>query len=501
MKLFVFAAASALLALTGCGKKASPDLAFCSPDDAVVMHLRLSDALATDAGKGFLALAKTQTDLAEIEQEFGLKLDQIETITMSVSSLPDEDPENPRILVRTKADFAIQKLFPTMEHEAVKVPGFADAFITRRRLLIQVDPRRFLFMPDERRDPAELKFAFPKTGPLDPALAAINAGDSHLVLGFNPKALEAERMRGPKDLWGELFENGRVPVVELKAGRDLRASVSVFARDADDAAAAGQALAERWGRPSEKVADEFRAGRLLNAFWEMMGGAKVTGSGKSRRFEATVPLDLIGIADGPESGVGTLQHAAAMKNLKQIGRGVVEYYDRNDGPPGIGVVPAGKTRPNLSWRVAILPYIGEGELYKQFKLDEPWDGDHNKKLIPNMPKLFAIPSSDEAVAEAGKTYYRLFDIGVTKLVQIVDGTSNTIAVVEAAEAVEWTKPEGLDPKAKDLHALIRWGWGGGTAANVVMYDGNPKVLRKKISAQTLGDAITPDEGNPLGDDF
>ena len=33
----------------------------------------------------------------------------------------------------------------------------------------------------------------------------------------------------------------------------------------------------------------------------------------------------------------------------------------------------------LSWRVALLPYVGEGKLYAEFKLDEPWDSAHNKK--------------------------------------------------------------------------------------------------------------------------
>jgi hypothetical protein len=45
----------------------------------------------------------------------------------------------------------------------------------------------------------------------------------------------------------------------------------------------------------------------------------------------------------------------------------------------------------LSWRVRMLPYLDEQELYEQFKLDEPWDSDHNKQLIEKMPRLFASP--------------------------------------------------------------------------------------------------------------
>src|SRR5688500_14843053 len=45
--------------------------------------------------------------------------------------------------------------------------------------------------------------------------------------------------------------------------------------------------------------------------------------------------------------------------------------------------------PLLSWRVQILPFAEQEALYKQFKLDEPWDSEHNKKLIGRMPALYA----------------------------------------------------------------------------------------------------------------
>src|SRR5262249_39482337 len=51
-------------------------------------------------------------------------------------------------------------------------------------------------------------------------------------------------------------------------------------------------------------------------------------------------------------------------------------------------------RPLLSWRVALLPHIGQESLYKQFNLDEPWDGPNNKKLLEKMPKVYAPPGAD-----------------------------------------------------------------------------------------------------------
>src|SRR6516165_5495577 len=103
----------------------------------------------------------------------------------------------------------------------------------------------------------------------------------------------------------------------------------------------------------------------------------------------------------------------------------------------------------LSWRVMILPYIEQQNLYNQFHLNEPWDSEHNKKLLARMPVVYASPQDDRAVKEHS-TYYQGFygksaffegKQGVRYPAAFTDGTSNTIMVVEASKAVPWTKPE------------------------------------------------------------
>src|SRR5262245_50271856 len=65
-------------------------------------------------------------------------------------------------------------------------------------------------------------------------------------------------------------------------------------------------------------------------------------------------------------------------------------------------------RPLLSWRVQILPYLEEEKLYKQFKLDEPWDSQHNLALLPQMPTVYRSPSEAEVQADPGNTFYQVF---------------------------------------------------------------------------------------------
>src|SRR5262249_36090654 len=132
------------------------------------------------------------------------------------------------------------------------------------------------------------------------------------------------------------------------------------------------------------------------------------------------------------------------------------YHDAMGAFPGAAMLDK-NGKPLLSWRVAILPYLEENELYQEFKLDEPWDSKHNKKLIEKMPKLYA-PTIKGKPAKANTTYYQVFTgpdamfnpkaaFGL-RLANVTDGTSNTAMVVEAAQPVIWSKPDDVVYDAK-----------------------------------------------------
>ncbi len=188
-------------------------------------------------------------------------------------------------------------------------------------------------------------------------------------------------------------------------------------------------------------------------------------------------------------------------NLKQLGIAMYNYHNDYNRFPGAVAYETKVGKPGLSWRVALLPYVGEGQLGGQFIPDEPWDSEHNKKLIDKMPKIFA-PGADPP--EPGKTFYRVFtgpgtpfELGKgISLGQLGsgDGTSNTFMIVEAAEPVIWTKPDELvyDPK-KPLPKL-------GIKAdgfNAVFFDGIVSFITSDNDEQTLRNAITWNDGQPI----
>ncbi len=180
--------------------------------------------------------------------------------------------------------------------------------------------------------------------------------------------------------------------------------------------------------------------------------------------------------------------SVAQNNLKQLGLAMHNYHDTHRKfPPQATYDKQG--RPLLSWRVHLLPYIEQNELYKQFKLDEPWDSPHNKKLIAKMPMTFRSPNSN---AGPGKTTYlvplgkrTIFGVkGGCRIRDITDGTSNTILIVEADDkfAVPWTKPEDLKYDPKNPKAAFQNQKRGFNAA---FADGSVRFISQAIDAKVL----------------
>jgi RNA polymerase sigma factor (sigma-70 family) len=188
----------------------------------------------------------------------------------------------------------------------------------------------------------------------------------------------------------------------------------------------------------------------------------------------------------------------SQNNLKQIALALHNYHDTYTlfPPPSI----YGKDgKPLLSWRVAILPFMEQDHLYKQFHLDEPWDSEHNKKLLEIVPRTY-VPVRN-APKEPGMTYYQaVVGKGAAweppnglRIASFTDGLSQTVLVAEAAKAVPWTKPEDL-PYAADK-PLPRFGGMFDGDFNAAFGDGSVRLLAKDADAEHLRAALTRDLGD------
>jgi hypothetical protein len=198
--------------------------------------------------------------------------------------------------------------------------------------------------------------------------------------------------------------------------------------------------------------------------------------------------------------------ANSNNNLKEIAIAFHNFMDTMGGGFPAGIYDASGKTVGLSWRVAILPYVEQDALYRQFKLNEPWDSPNNKKLIEKMPKLYAVQGGPDL--NQGLTYYRTFAGKGTlfppptggqpggpafglKPQQVTDGMSNTLLVVEARDPVIWTKPDEL---AYDPAKPPKVGGVFGAGFNVAFCDASTRFIPKTIDEKTLRALITPNGG-------
>ncbi len=199
------------------------------------------------------------------------------------------------------------------------------------------------------------------------------------------------------------------------------------------------------------------------------------------------------------------RRAQCVNNLKQIALAFHNHHSANNALP-MPAITDKDGKPLLSWRVAILPYLEQQELYNKFKLDEPWDSPNNKPLIKEMPQVYLCPSRRSP--EAGTTTYRvfvgngaLFEEGQSMGFQnVTDGTSNTVMVVESKDAVPWSKPDELkfDPEAKP--SLQGAGSPHPGGFNTAFADGSVRFLKNSVALQVWKALITRGSGEVISAD-
>jgi hypothetical protein len=110
-----------------------------------------------------------------------------------------------------------------------------------------------------------------------------------------------------------------------------------------------------------------------------------------------------------------------------------------------------KGRRLLSWRVLILPELGYSELYKLFRLDEPWDSPHNRQLLSFMPREYATmgvplsPGMTGMLAVVGPNTAFPPD-GVRSLFDLTDTSDGILLalLLGGRQPVEWTRPSDLE---------------------------------------------------------
>lgn len=206
------------------------------------------------------------------------------------------------------------------------------------------------------------------------------------------------------------------------------------------------------------------------------------------------------------------RRTTSQNNLKQVILALYVFHERHGKLPALYSTDA-SGKPLLSWRVHILPYLEHEELYRRFRLDEPWDSEHNRALLSEMPDVYRCPetasdrfltnylavSSESSflVSPTEAIFGETTPMGIS-MKQVTDGTSNTIAIVEVNDdrACEWTRP-------KDFHVVADSPLDGlGHARDPKVFltafgDGSTRVVTKDLDPKKFLDLTTRNGGEPV----
>jgi hypothetical protein len=527
-----FALIAIITGIASIASAAPPDLAMVPPDAIAVVHVRGKDLWKSDLMSGLRSTVEKAgaKAIAAFDDGFLPRPSTLDRLTVVVMPPGNDGPPVVAIILSFDAPFDTAKIRATYCHpgESKAVPGKPIYRLTDGHAALHfAGDKQIVVAPEQMLE----RFLLHKPGKANPAIAAAiekASSEKLTIVAAVDLSIVPPQMRE--------IPNAPPGVDPLLAAKSISLELetapgttkfSFAARYADDAAAIdaekaikvlmGMATAELakmkpelegvlFGTAEKKIvsprplADFPAAGGamlglgFLNQMDEWVANPPFARKGEQLVVEATVPKEMTAVIGYYSMSLGLLLPAVqkvreaagrmnGQNNLKQIGIALHNFHDVHNGFPAQAPDLSGNgpkdPKKRLSWRVHILPYIEQDNLYRQFKLDEPWDSDHNKKLIPLMPKTFADPRAD---AGEGKTFFKgvagtqsiFIPVRGRTINSITDGTSNTIMVIAGGDAVTWTAPDDIefDPK-KELPDLTK---PFGPRVNCLFADGAVHVI-------------------------
>ncbi len=522
------------------------DMSYLPAATEYLMYVRPGDMLASGFAKPLTDMPQFQQAMTEMSAQTGFVPGDIDSVTMGMGNLiatmipligqgmaggpPDPAAiskqlmggENVMIVVRANKDIDIAPLMAQggsteLTHEGktyylLKNPDPNAPVMAMHA----VDSKTFLMASE-----AGLKAAI-TNGPGEATndQFAFVSRSSHLVQAFSSPLLAGMSAGIPDpppnvppqvaQLVGAI--KGRISggAIILDAGSDLALNIKLNLTEESAAGEATQALAGlvMMGKQMAPFALGQAPPPLQPSLGQAVNSLAASTADSSVTVSITIPGTLVQVLKdnpellGPMAGGPQADGMIQNNNLKQVGLAMHHFHDTYNHFPtadGNGESGDGK-KSGLSWRVHLLPYLEQAELYNQFHLDEAWDSPHNMALVNQMPDVFKVQGVDQpglttmhVFASPGTPFDPEKPIGLR---DITDGSSNTImAVVAGPEtAGPWTKPGGLTLDTANPAGVLGT---LGPMFPVVFCDGAVKNISVNVDRQVLSYLIQINDGNPV----
>lgn len=508
------------------------DLSFVPPRAVAVLAIRPAELLAN---ADMQPLVKLLNETTGLEQKTGLKVENIEEVKLAVTRMPDRPGNMESVMIQVlkyKESFDWKaKIGGNIAGKPVEASIAGKTYYHSDQGDAAIRPA--FYIPDERTivigPEIDLQRAIVSGGKDKPEWtetwekSATGQAAAMIDLTAVGRALSEEMKQHPAPpqvmMFAPIWEKGQRLFVSLQADKGLNFSSRIQCASADDAARvqdtvqAVLTLARNMLDEADRTVANATAQQAAAIVPLIDLASEVLKQGKVQTEASTVSYASKLDVDAAETAVSVLlpavlaarqaaQQAQTANNLKQIMLAMHNYHDvHGHFPPPVVIGPDGKT-PH-SWRVAILPFIEQVQLYNQYKMDEPWDSENNKRVLDQMPPILRDPAAPNT---RDTSYFALVgpvtalgsaDSKGTQIQEITDGTSNTIAVVEAKLPVPWTKPQDIDyapdkplPKFGGHHP-------GGFWAGFC--DGHVRFMNNNLDQQQLRAMITKAGGELVTD--
>ena len=177
--------------------------------------------------------------------------------------------------------------------------------------------------------------------------------------------------------------------------------------------------------------------------------------------------------------------ANKMNQFRQIAIGLHNAHDAYKRFPFAEPASSGLSK-DLSWRVIVLPFTENSNLYDKFNTREAWNSEHNLPLVKQMPNTFGFGEKGD---QTSVCWIKATDKRVTlEQISFRDGTANTIMLMENPKKVTWSKPDDLTiDEAVELVKNLK----DGEELIVVFYDASVRTISNKIDLETFKAMLTP----------
>jgi beta-lactamase regulating signal transducer with metallopeptidase domain len=445
----------------------------------------------------------------QFEPLLGFPVERLQQVTIALFIDEQQRPSGHSLVLRTverqEWQAVIQRLTPEPEH--VEIAGQRYVRIPndpQKLCLMVVDDRTLVIQPEAKMRETIVNMGRPGQRHQTADLWAKVAGSQAAIAAVPIEGLEMHLNKSPAHhlanslapLWRDTrlmvvgFEvtdqPGLIGYIECKSPegtqqvvRTLEALRTLFQN------------AEPNIRKSVAAQPEHMASLTLpalNSVSTIIDSAKLTADDRLIEIKAEgssgAAAALAVLAPAVQSAREAARRAGSLNNLKQIALAMHMYHDTHRTfPPAVVIGPDGQT-PH-SWRVALLPFLGQEALYRQYQLGEPWDSENNRQVLAQMPAVYRHPQA--ARESTNSSYYVLTGDatifhGTTgcSLPEIQDGTSNTLLLVEAKRDIPWTRPD--DIPLDSLQGVSDLAGYHHEGVNVALADGSARFLSMSLDA-------------------